>query len=129
MFDQLTEDNILIYAIKMYDSPNCIRSEFKDDFKRFRYLNRLFRRYQSTGEFKDRLILNHLIVIYNVFGAEAGTRLLFYYIQSDYYTMLKTVLIFLNYMPDTIAGINGQTLYSSDIPVDMRIAQILRTLR
>ena len=76
-FDNLTNDNIMIYAMKIYDKPNCIMSEFKEDMKRFNYLKRLFRRYRKIGEVKERLVLNHLVVLYNVFGAEALTRMLF----------------------------------------------------
>ena len=76
-FDDLDNENFLIYAIKSYDKPNCVMSEFKEDVKRFNYLKRLFRRYRKTGELKERLILNHLVVIYNVFGIDAATKLLF----------------------------------------------------
>ena len=129
MFDVLTEDNVLLYAVKAYERPNCIRSEFKDDFKRFSYLGRLFRRYKKTGELRERLILNHLVVIYNVFGVEPATRLLFFYIRSSEYASLKTFLLFLHYMPDVVRGIRNADIQSTHIPVDLTIAQTLRTLR
>ena len=75
-FDDLSSDNVMLYAMKVYDKPNCIMSEFKEDMKRFNYLKRLFFRYRKIGEVKERLILNHLVVLYNVFGPEAATRLL-----------------------------------------------------
>lgn len=129
MFENLTPENILMYAMKAYDKPNCIMSEFKEDLKRFNYLKRLFQRYRKVGDIKERLVINHLIVIYNVFGVEVSTRLLFYKLSKDDYSALKTYLLFLNYMPETIKGIKGHDIHSSDIPVDMDIAEVLRTIK
>lgn len=129
MFEILTDENAVLYAVKAYEKPNCIRSEFDDDFKRFRYLSRLFRRYSNKGELRERLILNHLVVLYNVFGPEAGTRLLFFYIRPAEYSVLKTFLLFLNYMPSTISGIRHMHIHSADISVDLSIAGKLRALR
>jgi len=129
MFENLTPDNILLYAMKAYDKPNCIMSEFKEDLKRFNYLKRLFQRYRKVGDIKERLVINHLVVIYNVFGVEVSTRLLFYKLSKDDYSALKTYLLFLNYMPETVKGIKGHDIHSSDIPVDMDIAEVLRTIK
>lgn len=129
MFDNLTTENVMMYAMKAYDRPNCIMSEFKEDMKRFNYLKRLFQRYRKLGEVKERLVINHLIVIYNVFGVEVSTRLLFYRLSKEDYSTLKTYLLFLNYMPTEIHGIKGHTIHSSDIPVDMNVAEVLRNLR
>jgi hypothetical protein len=129
MFEVLTEDNVLLYAVKAYERPNCIKSEFRSDFKRFSYLGRLFRRYKKTGELRERLILNHLVILYNVFGAEPTTRLLFFYIRSSEYAILKTFLLFLYYMPEVIRGIRNADIQSSTIGVDMTIAHKLRNLR
>ena len=126
-FDDLTNDNILIYAVKAYDKPNCIMSEFKEDMKRFNYLKRLFKRYRKIGELREQLVLNHLVVICNVFGPEVATRILFFKMAKDDYSALKTYLLFLSCMPEKVKGIKGQDLISSDIPVDMTIADILRT--
>jgi hypothetical protein len=126
LFDNLTAENVIMYAIKAYDKPNCIMSEFHDDMKRFNYLKRLFQRYRKYDELREQLVLNHLVVIYNVFGPEVATRLLFFKMSKDDYSGLKTYLLFLNYMPERIRGIKGQDIYSSDIPVDMRIANVLR---
>jgi hypothetical protein len=126
-FDDLTNDNILIYAVKAYDKPNCIMSEFKEDMKRFNYLKRLFKRYRKIGELREQLVLNHLVVICNVFGPEVATRLLFFKMSKDDYSALKTYLLFLSCMPERVKGIKGQDLISSEIPVDMTIAEILRT--
>ena len=128
-FDDLTNDNIMIYAVKAYDKPNCIMSEFKEDMKRFNYLKRLFKRYRKMGELREQLVLNHLVVIYNVFGPEVAARLLFFKMSKDDYSTLKTYMLFLNIMPERIKGIKGHDIISSDIPVDMAIAESLRHLK
>ena len=126
-FDDLTNDNILLYAAKAYDKPNCIMSEFKEDMKRFNYLKRLFKRYRKVGELREQLVLNHLVVICNVFGPEVATRILFFKMSKDDFPALKTYLLFLSCMPERVKGIKGHDIISSDIPVDMAIANILRT--
>jgi hypothetical protein len=126
-FDDLTNENIMMYAVKAYDKPNCVMSEFKDDMKKFNYLKRLFKRYRKLGEVKEQLVLNHIVVLYNVFGAEVVTRLLFFKMAKDDYSALKTYLLFLSCMPERVKGIKGHDIISSDIPVDMKIAEILRT--
>ena len=126
-FDDLTNDNILLYAAKAYDKPNCIMSEFKEDMKRFNYLKRLFKRYRKVGELREQLVLNHLVVICNVFGPEVATRILFFKMSKDDFPALKTYLLFLSCMPERVKGIKGHDIISSEIPVDMIIADILRT--
>jgi hypothetical protein len=128
-FDDLTSDNILLYAVKAYDRPNMLMSEFKEDMKRFNYLKRLLKRYRKDGELRERLVINHLVVLYNVFGVEVATRLLFYKMSKDDYSVLKTYLLFLNYMPVIVRGIRGQDIISSDISVDMQIAEVLRQIK
>jgi hypothetical protein len=128
-FDDLTSENVLLYAVKAYDKPNCIMSEFKEDMKRFNYLKRLFYRYRKEGEMRERLVINHLIVLYNVFGVEVATRLLFYRIHKEDYHTLKTYLLFLNYMPSIVRGIRGQNIISSDISVDLKVAEVLREIK
>ena len=83
MFENLNDDNFLIYAVKCYNSPHYIMSEFESDLKRTKYLKRLFRRYKSSGILKERLILNHIILLNNVFGIEACARILFYKIDEQ----------------------------------------------
>ena len=126
-FENLTNDNIMIFAMKAYDKPNCIMSEFKEDMKRFNYLKRLFKRYRKLGEMREQLVLNHLVVLYNVFGPEVATKLLFFQMSKDDYSALKTYLLFLSCMPEKVKGIKGHDIISSEIPVDMTIAEILRT--
>jgi len=126
MFDELNNDNIMMYAVKAYDKPNCIMSEFKEDMKRFNYLKRLFKRYRKYNELREQLVLNHLVVIYNVFGPEVASRILFFKMAKDDYSALKTYLLFLNIMPDRVKGIKGYDIISSDIPIDYSIAEALR---
>jgi hypothetical protein len=128
-FDNLTNDNIMLYLVKAYDKPNCIMSEFNDDMKRFNYLKRLFQRYRKYDELREQLVLNHLVVIYNVFGPEVAARALFFKMSKEDYSALKTYLIFINCMPEKIRGVKGQDIISSDIPVDMKIAEALRQIK
>lgn len=101
MFEKLTNDNIVMFAIKHYDNPQCEgESEFHDDMKRFKYIKRLLRKYNESGELKERLILNHMIVVYNVFGAEAGSTLLLFKIEPELWNVLKTFMVFLNMLPE-----------------------------
>ena len=127
-FLNLTEKNYLLYAAKCYQSPQCVWSELADDLKRIKYIKRLLRKYKLTKEIKERLILNHIICLSNVFGTEATTRLLFFRIDIKDYDVLKTFLLFLEYLPDIVMGINGINIMSSDIPVDLKVAKILRSL-
>jgi hypothetical protein len=126
MIDDLNDETFMIFAIKAYDKPNCVMSEFYEDLKRIKYVKRLFIKYHKDKEIKERLVINHLIVLYNVFGATSATRMLFYKIDEKYYSTLKTFLIFLNYMPNIIMGIRGKNIRSPDIQVDLKLAEILR---
>lgn len=128
MFENLNEDNFMMYAMKCYNTPNCIMSEFEGDIKRTKYLKRLFRRYKVTKTLKERLILNHIILLNNVFGAEAAARILFYRVDERDYDILKTFLLYLNTLPQIIRGINGKTIRTDEIPVDLHIAEILRKI-
>ena len=128
-FDDLTNDNIMMYAVKAYDKPNCIMSEFKEDMKRFNYLKRLFKRYRKLGELREQLVINHLVVLNNVFGPEVATRMLFFKMSKDDYSALKTYLLFLSCMPERVRGIKGHDIISSEIPVDMTVANSLRQIK
>jgi len=125
MFDDLNEENFMIYAMKCYTSPHCIMSEFESDIKRTKYLKRLFRRYKITKSLKERLILNHIILLNNVFGTEATARILFYKIDERDYDILKTFLMYLNLLPDGVYGINGKNIPLIDIPIESNVAEIL----
>jgi len=128
MFENIDDDNFLIFAIKAYDNPNCIMSEFENDIKRIKYIKRLFKKYKIHNDLKERLILNHLIILYNIFGVEASTRMLFLKVNKKEHDILKTFLLFLNFMPNVVKGINGKNIRSSDITVDMRVAEKLRKI-
>lgn len=126
-FDNLHRDNILLFAMKAYDKPNCILSELDEDLKHFNYVRRLFRRYIINGDLKERLILNHIVILYNLFGSSA-TRLLFYHSRPEEYSTLKTFLVFLGRVPDRIMGIRGETLITAEIPIDPIVAAALRKI-
>ena len=125
MFDDLNEENFMMYAIKCYTSPHCIMSEFEGDIKRTKYLKRLFRRYKVTKTIKERLILNHIILLNNVFDSEATARILFYKTDERDYDILKTFLAYLNIAPDMVYGIRGKNILVSEIPLDKNVAEIL----
>jgi hypothetical protein len=128
MFDDLNESNVLLYAAKCYDKPNCIQSEFDEDYKKFRYIKRLLNRYRLSGNLKENLLINHLILTQNVFGIEASTRILFFRIDSRDWSALKTLLIFTSAMPKVVRGVRGRDIISSDIPLDSNLVEILRKL-
>ena len=97
MYEKITPDNVLMYAIRNYTNPHCEgEKEFEDDLKRFKYIKRLLRKYYDTGILKERLLLKHIINLNNVFGADACATLLLYKIQEEYWPTLKSFLIFLN---------------------------------
>ena len=99
-FDELNEDNYLLFAIKFYDNPQAVTKEdFEDDLKRIKYVKRLLKRYKNTGVLKTHLILNHIIVLFNVFG-DATTALLFYNLEEDLWPAIKSFLMYLNRVPE-----------------------------
>ena len=130
IFDDLNDDNFLMYAMKEYNDVQCTDiEEFYDDLKKIKYIKRLFNIYKNNGQLKERLILNHLIVFYNVFSVQAGTPILFYKIEKDFWPMLKTFLIFLDRMPEKIDSIRGETIRASDIQLDDGIVTRLRSIK
>ena len=130
IFDDLNDDNFLMYAMKEYNDVQCTDiEEFYDDLKKIKYIKRLFNIYKNNGQLKERLILNHLIVFYNVFSVQAGTRILFYKIEKDFWPMLKTFLIFLDRMPEKIDSIRGETILTSNINLDDGIVTRLRSIK
>jgi hypothetical protein len=123
---KLTDDTFLIYASKYYDNPQCSSyEEFEEDLKRIQYIKRLFNRYESSGELKERLILNHIIVLYNCFGL-AATNILFLKLEEHSH-VLKPFIIKLNYMPDFVVY-NKQRIRSSDIRMDQIVIEKLRNI-
>tara|TARA_S200000501_G_scaffold44196_1_gene35800 strand:+ start:148 stop:537 length:390 start_codon:yes stop_codon:yes gene_type:complete len=129
MFEDLNDDNFLLYVMKFYENPQCLsETDFNNDLKIFKYVKRLLNRYERTGEIKERLMLNHLIMLGNVFPIQIVSRILFFKIPEQYWSALKTFMIFLNYMPEKIESINGKNILSSDISLDMKIADKLRDI-
>ena len=129
-FDDLNEGTFLMYSMKEYNNIQCVDiEEYYDDLKKIKYIKRLFNIYKNDGQLKERLILNHLITWYNVFSSQAGTRILFYKIEEQFWPMLKTFLIFLERMPDKIESIKGKTILSTDIKLDDGIVARLRTIK
>ena len=99
-FKILTHETIDIFAKRHYDNRGASIEEFEDDMKRFKYLKRLFRKYDTSGELKVRLIVNHIIILSNVFGVDATTTLLFFKIEVEHWLLLKTFLVYLHFMPE-----------------------------
>lgn len=128
MMDRLDNSNAMLYAAKHYDNPSCMDVvEFYDDLKRFKYIKRLLNKYRETGTLKYRLILNHIILIYNMFGQEAGTRLLFLKLDG-YYSEILPFLIYLNRLPEKVyqVGFPAQDIDTNKIVPDLVIYEILR---
>ena len=125
MNNVLNEDNFLTYAMHHYDNSQCYSlEEFNDDLKRFLYLKKLFNRYKNEGDLKENLILNHLIVIYNIFGDHA-TNMLFFKIEKEYWDILVTFLVFLNRMPEEVKQYGVKL---SDVNLDDHIINTLRKI-
>ena len=119
-FSTLTPDNIMMFAMKHYDNPSCVdKKEFLDDMKRFKYLKRLFRKYDTSKVLKIRLILNHIIVLANVFGVDASSTLLFFKTDRKHWPILKTFLVYLSYMPENDM---------KDITTDLKVLKELREI-
>jgi len=120
MNNELTDKNFLVYAMKAYNNPHCMDlEEFQEDLKRIKYIKRLFKKYLDTGQIRSRLVINHMVVLYNVFGPEATKKMLFLKVETDMLSCLKTFLVFLNYMTDK---------EHIDITLDQDIVQELREL-
>lgn len=126
MIDQLNDENFLVYAIKSYNRPNFIMSEFEEDFKRIKYVKRLIRKYKRNKELKERLLLNHIIILGNVFGIEATVKMLYHRMDEEDFPVLKTILLYLNYQPSIIKGVNNKNIISADITIDINVAKALQ---
>ena len=111
MYEKITSENVMMFAIKHYDNPQCeSEKEFHDDMKRFKYIKRLLRKHKDTNVLKERLLLNHIIVLHNLFGSEACVTLLLFKIQREYWETLKSFLLFLNILrQDEISEVEENT--------------------
>lgn len=127
MDDVLTEENFLLYAAKYYDNPSCVDvAEFEDDLNKFKYLKRLLTKYQESGELKERLILNHLIGLSNVFGPHATVKMCLLKTQGQWH-VLKPFLVYLGYMPDVVYNVGSEkVIRNSSIPLDVNVIKKLR---
>ena len=113
LFNELNEDNFLLFAIKNYQNPQAVtREDFDRDLNHFKYIKRLLKRYKRDGELKSHLLLNHFIILYNIFG-EATTPMLFFKIEQDLWSVVKTFIIFLGKLPE------HPKCYIHDIQVDL----------
>ena len=128
IFDDLNEKNFLLYAMKEYNNPQCTEiEEFNDDLKKIKYIKRLLNQYMSEGVLKERLLLNHIIVFYNVFPPAAATRILFFKIEEKFLPILKPFLFYLKLMPeDKIESIMGREIKTNEILMDQGIIDSLR---
>ena len=129
MHEKLNDDNFLIYAAKHYDNPQCqTTEEFIEDLKRIKYIKKLLTRYTESGELKDRLILNHLIILSNLFSSDHLCRILYLKMKNQF-SYVKPFLVLLNVLPERLYDIrNENVIDTSLIPMDERIIDILRKL-
>ena len=124
----MNEKNFLLYAMKEYNNPQCTEvEEFNDDLKKIKYIKRLLNQYVSEGVLKERLLLNHIIVFYNVFPPAAATRILFFKIEERFWPILKPFLFYLKLMPeDRIESIMGKEIRTNEILMDQGVIDSLR---
>lgn len=123
--EKLNEGNFLVYAMHHYDNPQCHSlAEFEEDLKKFLYLKKLLSRYKNNGELRERLILNHIIVLYNIFG-DAATKMLFHKIEENCWDVLITFLVYLDRMPEDLPEFG---IKLSNITLDEKIIAVLRKI-
>jgi hypothetical protein len=122
IFNELTEENFLLFAIKHYENPQAVTKEdFDKDLHHFKYIKRLLKRYKNTGELKTHLLLNHFIILYNIFG-DAATPMLFFKIEKELWSVMKTFVMFLNRLPQY------PKCYLHDIQVDIHCLSELQKI-
>jgi len=123
-FELLNDSNFVMYAMKNYENPTCTGiEEFHEDLNRVKYIKRLFRKYDRSNILRERLILNHLIILGNVFGPIVCSRILFFKTEPELHSYLKTFLVYLNYLPDKVEEFDLE-----NIPLDQKIIKHLRSL-
>jgi len=121
-FNRLTEENFIMYAMKMYENPQCKTiAEFYEDLDRIKYVKRLLYKYINRGVLRERLILNHIIILTNLFGALAASKMLFFKLDENMFSALKTFLLYLNYLPEEIEEVPIKI-----IETDVYITKVLR---
>lgn len=121
--DPLNDENFILYAMKSYDNPQCASTEeFYEDLNRIKYVKRLIKKYESQGILRERLLLNHIIILNNVFG-KMSPRLMFYNLEEELHSVLKTFLIYLSFLPEEIPEVD-----IIRIPVNHEVASVLRKI-
>ena len=116
--------------MKYYTNIQCTSvEEFNEDLNKIKYVKRLFNRFLETGELRINLIMNHLIVIYNVFDTEAATRMLFFKVERKFYSILKPFLIFMERLPQVVKGIDGNNIHTNEIPLNETTIKELRKIQ
>ena len=120
IFEELNDENFTLFAIRHYDNPQCISTEeFCEDIRRFRYLKRLLKRYKKTGELRERLILNHLIVLCNLFGVDNTIKMLEFKLEKEFWPTIKTCLLYLGYVNED---------WRQDIAMDKEVVKRMREM-
>jgi len=123
-FKSLNDKNFLLFATQHYDNPQCeSMDEFNEDLNRIKYIKRLLKKYKKTGVLRERLLLNHIIILQNIFGPICCSRILFFKIETELHSELKTFLVFLNYLPDELPDVKVD-----EIPLDNKIITALRNI-
>ena len=122
LFSELNEENFLLFAIKNYENPQAVTKEdFEKDLNHFRYIKRLLKRYKNSGELKTHLLINHFIILYNIFG-DAATPMFFYKIEDNLWSSVKTFIVFLNRLPEY------PRTYIHEIPLDEKCLEELEKI-
>ena len=122
LFTELNEENFLLFAIKNYENPQAVTKEdFEKDLNHFRYIKRLLKRYKNSGELKTHLLINHFIILYNIFG-DAATPMFFYKIEDNLWSSVKTFIVFLNRLPEY------PRTYIQEIPLDEKCLEELEKI-
>lgn len=126
---KLTDKNYIMYAMKNYANPQCVDlDDFYEDLKRIGYIRRLLIKYKKSKSLRERLILNHLIILYNVFPVQEITNILFFKIEREYWSALKTFLVYLNFMPEKLFFLDDYIILTTDITLDTHIIDVLRKI-
>jgi hypothetical protein len=125
-FKELNRDNFMLYAMSNYSNPECLgMSEFNEDLAKIKYVKRLLKKYKRTGKLRPILLLNHLMILGNVFGRTPAARMLFHKLEPDIHSLLKTTLLYLDYIHE---GMVLDRVRVEGIPLDLRLAHILKGL-
>lgn len=125
----LNKKNYYDFLLQSYTNVHCVnKQEFEEDILHIKYVKKLFKRYEkvkNTEKSNIRLILNHIVIIFNVFKMDAGPRILFFRLEPKLYSILKTFLLHLSFMPTIIHGVEGKNIYSKKIPINKALQKLL----